>query len=103
MKKEMDDYLGRGENREKDKKKALVFKHLRRHQWLMNNMDQVVTYIGASKHPEIKSMMLTSEVIPTSYLRQEDTPLSILNFQELRNKGIGYLNSCKEPDLGWLS
>src|SRR5574344_387513 len=89
MKKEMDDYLGRGENREKDRKKALVLKHLRRHQWLMNNIDQVVTYIGASKHPEIKSMMLTSEVIPTSYLRREDTPLSILNFQELKNKGIG--------------
>lgn len=97
MKKEMDDYLGRGENQEKDSKKALVLKHLRRHQWLKQNTQKVKDLVGAVTEPEIKSMILTSEVIPTSYLRKEDTPLSILNYQELKTGGVEYLNRAKEP------
>ena len=87
MKKEVDDYLGRGENPEKDKKKALVLKHLRRHQWLTGHIGEVVAFVGASSVPVVKSVMLTSEVIPTSYLRKDDTPLPILNFQEMKMKG----------------
>ena len=44
-------------------------------------------------------MMLTYEVIPTSSLRKEDTPLAILNFQKLNRKGVEYLYSAKEADL----
>lgn len=96
MKKEMDDYLGRGDNPEKDKKKALVLKHLRRHKWVNDNINQVQVFVGATDKPVIKSMMLTSEVIPTSYLRKEETPLSILNFQELKRKGVVYLDNVKD-------
>ena len=99
MKKEMDDYLGRGENREKDKKKALVLKHLRRHKWLVENVDKVKKFANLDSNPIVKSLMLTSEVIPTSYLRKEDTPLEILNFQELKRKGVDYLYSAKEANL----
>lgn len=91
MKKEMDDYLGRGDNPEKDKKKALVLKHLRRHQWLTEHIGEVATFVGAASEPTVKSVMLTSEVIPTSYLRRDDTPLPILNFQEMKVKGYGVL------------
>lgn len=91
MKKEMDDYLGRGENPEKDKKKALVLKHLRRHQWLTEHISDVAAFVGAVTEPVVKSVMLTSEVIPTSYLRRGDTPLPILNFPELKAKGWGML------------
>lgn len=87
MKKEMDDYLGRGENPEKDKKKVLVMKHLRRHQWLEEHFGEVAAFVGASSELVIKSVMLTSEVIPTSYLRRDDTPLPILNFPEMKVKG----------------
>lgn len=93
MKKEMDDYLGRGENSEKDKKKALVLKHLRRHQWLTGHIGEVAAFVGASSVPVVKSVMLTSEVIPTSYLRRDDTPLPILNFQEMKVKGWGILEA----------
>lgn len=103
MKKEMDDYLGRGDNPEKDKKKALVLKHLRRHQWLLNNIEQVKSYVGVTETPTIRSMMLTAAVIPTSYLKIEDTPLSILNFPDLKLKGLEYLDSSKEPDVEILS
>lgn len=99
MKKEMDDYLGRGENHEKDKKKALVFKHLRRHKWLVENIDKVKEFAQLSSNPLVKSVMLTSEVIPTSYLRKEDTPLEILNFQELKRKGVEYLYGAKDANL----
>ena len=99
MKKEMDEYLGRGENPEKDKKKALVLKHLRRHKWLVENIDKVKEFVGANSNPVVKSMMMTSEIIPTSYLRKEDTPLSILNFQELKRKGLEYLDGVKEANL----
>lgn len=91
MKKEMDDYLGRTGK----EKKSLVMKHLRRHKWMIDNIEKVKDFIGAKTNPIVKSMMLTSEVIPTSYLRKKDTPLSILNFQELKLKGIEYLDESK--------
>ena len=91
MKKEMDDYLGRTGK----EKKSLVMKHLRRHKWMIDNIEKVKDFIGAKTNPIVKSMMLTSEVIPTSYLRKKDTPLSILNFQELKMKGIEYLDESK--------
>lgn len=91
MKKEMDDYLGR----DGKSKKSLVFKHLRRHKWLLNNIEIVRVFVGATANPTIKSIMLTSEVIPTSYLRSKDTPLPILNFHELKRKGINYLYGLK--------
>ena len=100
MKTEMDEYLGRGDKPEKDRKKALVFKHLRRHEWIVKHIDQVMAYIDVEKRPDVKSMMLTSEVIPTSYLRKEDTPLSILNYPTLRQKGLAYLDTCIEPVIG---
>ena len=102
MKTEMDEYLGRGENIKKDHKKALVLKHLRRHKWIVNNLEQVKSFIGTTSNPIIKSMLLTSTVIPTSYLKKEESPLSILNFPDLKLKGLGYLNSCKDPDVSIL-
>lgn len=103
MKTEMDEYLGRGDNPEKDKRKALVFKHLRRHQWFANNKEQVKKFIGVDNEPTIKSMMLTASVIPTSYLKTKESPLSILNYPELKLKGLDYLDSSKEPDLSVLN
>ena len=91
MKKEMDDYLGR----EGNKKRALVLKHLKRHKWLLDNIDIVQDFVGCKTNPIVKSMLLTSEVIPTSYLRKEETPLSILNFQELKRNGVTYLAGAK--------
>lgn len=104
MKTEMDEYLGRGFNPVKDKRKALVMKHLRRHKWLQDNVDMVKKYIGVASETEmtIKSMMLTASVIPTSYLKKEESPLSILNYSELKLKGLEYLDSCKEPDVSAL-
>ena len=105
MKTEMDEYLGRGNDLDKDCRKALVLKHLRRHKWIIDNIDKVKSYIGIDIDidPTIKSMMLTSGVIPTAYLKMEDSPLSILNFPMLKIKGLAYLDTCKEPNISILS
>lgn len=91
MKKEMDDYLGR----DGKSKKALISKHMRRHVWLLNNIDKVRTFVEAKTNPTVKSVMLTSEVIPTSYLRRKEIPLPILNFHDLKRKGIKYLEESE--------
>ena len=102
MKTEMDEYLGKGENLDKDRKSALVLKHLRRHQWILDNMEQFKSFIGIEVTPVIKSMMLTATVIPTSYLKKKTSPLSILNYPELKLNGLEYLDSSKEPDVSVL-
>lgn len=66
-----------------------------RHEWMIDNIEIIKDFVGAKINPTVKSMMLTSEIIPTSYLRKKDTPLSILNFQELKKKGVEYLNESK--------
>ena len=70
-----------------------MLKHLRRHKWLTDHLGNVASFVGTSSDPVIKSVMLTSEVIPTSYLRKDDTPLPILNFQEMKVKGWGILEA----------
>lgn len=102
MKKEMDDYLGRGNNPAKEQKKALVFKHLRRHKWLIEHIDVVKKFVGSDAPIEVKSMLLTSEVIPTSYLCRESLPFSILNISELKEKGRPYLDTCMPADISRL-
>lgn len=102
MKTEMDEYLGRGDNPDSDKKKALVLKHLRRHRWITEHINEVAKRIGTTVIPQVKSMMLTATVIPTSYLKREKIPMSILNYPELKIKGMDYLDACKEPDLSVL-
>ncbi len=67
----MDEYLGRGDNPERDKKRALVLKHLRRHRWVTEHINEVAKHIGVAVTPRVKSMMLTATVIPTSYLKRE--------------------------------
>ena len=64
----------------------------------------VKKFVGVLSETEItiKSMMLTASVIPTSYLKKEESPLSILNYSELKLKGLEYLDSCKEPDVSIL-
>ena len=92
----------RGNNPAKEQKKALVFKHLRRHKWLIEHIDVVKKFVGSDAPIEVKSMLLTSEVIPTSYLCRESLPLSILNISELKEKGRPYLDTCMPADISRL-
>lgn len=78
MKAEIDKFLGRGE---KDKKKAWVAKHVGRHVWLNTHKEELAKYLNVDEVKEVKSMMLTSSVLPVSFLRE--SPLPILSFLEL--------------------
>lgn len=88
MKKEMDAYLGR------EGKKKKVAKHLDRNNWLQANLDQVKTFLGAEKTPKVKSLILTSELIPTRYLREGEIPMPIISYRELRKNGSNSLRDC---------
>ena len=80
MKMEIDKFFGR---EEKDKKRAWVVKHLGRHVWLNNHKEQIAKYLNVDEVKEVKSLMLTSSVLPVSYLRGEESSLPILPFMEL--------------------
>lgn len=64
MKTELDKYFGQpGSN-----KKGYIQKHIDRHQWLNNNINQVKSFVGEDPEFSIVSIILTSEVIPLSYI-----------------------------------
>lgn len=88
MKKEMDDYLGRAGQKKK------VAKHVERNNWLQANLDQVKTLVGATEPPKVKSIILTSELIPTRYLRAGEIPLPIISYRELKRNGCEELINC---------
>jgi len=88
MKKEMDDYLGRAGQKKK------VAKHVERDNWLQANLDQVKTLVGATEPPKVKSIILTSELITTRYLRTGEIPLPIISYRELKRNGYEELINC---------
>ena len=85
MKKEMDNYLGR------EGGKGMVQKHLARHDWLQENKQQLCNLLKIDVIKDIRSFMLTSEIIPTSYIKAEELPLPIVAFPDLRQKGMNLL------------
>lgn len=87
MKTEIDKYLGRREGERK-----YIVKHLERDIWLKNNIDQVKEFIGVPKAPNIKSIVLTSKLLPLRYVKEITLP--IISFQELKRYGIKILREC---------
>lgn len=82
MKKEMDNYLGR------EGQKGMVQKHLDRHNWLNQHVQKVCAFLNIEEIVQIKSYILTSEVIPTTYIRSQDLFLPIISFSELKREGL---------------
>ncbi|MNY19242.1 hypothetical protein D3C86_1526650 [compost metagenome] len=87
MKVEMDDYLGRDGN----DKKAKMRKHNDRHKWLLQNKSSLVKFVPDIENYDIKSLILTADEIPLSYISKNSLPLPIKSFVFLRKKGISYL------------
>lgn len=90
MKKEMDNYLGRAGQ------KGMIQKHVERHDWLSANKDKLCMFLKIDKEPRVASFMLTSEVIPMTYIKAEALPLLTLSFPELKDKGIKLLDLANE-------
>ena len=88
MKLEMDAYLGR----EGQKKK--MAKHVERDIWMQENLEVVQAFVDAKNVPTVKSLVVTSELIPTRYLRADDIELPIISYQELRSQGMALLQNA---------
>jgi len=89
MKKEMDNYLGReGQN-------GMIKKHLERHKWLNQHIDEVRAFLNVKEISQIKSYMLTSEVIPTTYIKSRELPLPIIAYPDLKREGLNFFYSLK--------
>ena len=86
MKMEMDAYLGRAGQTKK------IAKHLARDSWLQLNLDKVKDWVGVTEQPTVKSLIVTSELLPTRYLKSEAVDLPIVSYRELRKSGIEALN-----------
>ena len=50
-------------------------------------------FLKIDKEPKVTSFMLTSELIPVTYLKAEALPLPIVSFQNLKKQGIELLES----------
>jgi hypothetical protein len=87
MKIEMDDYLGR----EGQEKKGKIFMHVERDKWLQKNRKSLLVFGEGMDTYEIRSLILTSDEIPLSYLR-DDLTLPIRSFVFVRKKGIKILD-----------
>lgn len=90
MKKEMDSYLGR------EGQKGMIQKHVERHNWLSADKDKLCAFLKIDDEPKVASFMLTSEVIPMTYIKAEALPLPTISFPDLKNEGIKLLELTNE-------
>jgi len=85
MKKEMDNYLGR------DGGTGMIKKHIERDKWLNNNKKEICKFLKIETDLTVKSYMITSEVIPTIYIKAEALPIPIIAFPDLKRDGLKLL------------
>ncbi|UOE52613.1 SEC-C domain-containing protein [Mucilaginibacter sp. SMC90] len=82
MKTELDNYIG------KDGKSGHISKHLNRDTWLKANKNQLSKFVKDPENYEIRSIVLTSNVIPVLYLAKTKSALPIFSFPDLVRKGF---------------
>ena len=84
MKTELDKYLGRPETG----KVGYLEKHCKRHDWLIEHIEDVKSLIKEADDIEIVSFVLTSEVIPLTYISKNPPALPIIAFSNLQSSGV---------------
>lgn len=84
MKTELDKYFGRQNNR----RDGYIDKHLKRHNWLLAHTGVVKKFIGEDCDIRIVSFLITSEVIPLTYISKIQPPLPILAFSKIQESGL---------------
>lgn len=87
MKTELDKYLGR----EDTGKIGYIEKHRIRHEWLVEHVEDVKVLIKETLDVKIVSFVLTSEVIPLSYISKRTPSLPIIAFSELKAHGVSII------------
>lgn len=85
---ELERFLG-----DKEHSDSWVGKHQKRHQWLEGNLAVVQAAFDLVEIPlRVKSLVLTSEEIPSAYVRQ--MPLPVMSFSQLRREGLKALEKA---------
>jgi hypothetical protein len=82
MKTELDKYLGVGG------KPGMIQKHVDRDIWLKANVNQLSVFVTSPEQYQIRSLILTYENIPITYLTKHKLPLPVLSYKELIRVGI---------------
>lgn len=73
---EFDNYLGL------DGQEGLIEKHIKRHKWLEENIKQVQAKLALPVKPEIKSLVISKNILPLKHLKRVELP--IISFYELK-------------------
>lgn len=73
-------YLGFNDD---EKKNALIWKHYRRHEWLCEHKQEMVNYLKVEKVKDVKSIVVTSTVLPVTYLKGNESPLPIVSYRDM--------------------
>jgi hypothetical protein len=77
---------------QKEEQDAWIEKHVKRHKWLSNNTAKVSSLFKIDlTNYAVSSLFLTSEEIPTPYLRSMLLPF--ISFHRLQRQGVGILKS----------
>lgn len=87
MNTEMENYLGR------NGKGGKIAKHIKRHEWITENKKVVAAFLNIEEPFDIVSIILTSEIIPTAYIRANDLPLPFVAFPNLKREGTSTLTA----------
>jgi len=82
IKTELDSYIGQ------DGKGGHILKHLNRHNWLNQNMEQMVKFIDHPREYQLVSFVLSSNVIPVVYLAKNKAALPIVSFRDMVRNGF---------------
>ncbi|WP_316778801.1 hypothetical protein [Pedobacter antarcticus] len=82
IKTELDSYIGQ------NGKGGHILKHLNRHNWLKQNMDQMVKYVDRPEDYRVVSFVLSSNVIPVVYLAKNKAALPIVSFRDMVRNGF---------------
>jgi len=66
-----------------EKKNALIWKHYRRHEWLSEHKQEMANYLKVGKVKDVKSIVITSTVLPVTYLKGNESPLPIVSYRDI--------------------
>lgn len=73
-------YLGLNEDEMKD---ALIWKHYHRHEWLSEHKREMANYLKVVEVKDVKSIVVTSTVLPVTYLKGNESPLPIVSYRDM--------------------
>lgn len=68
---------------EEEKKNALIWKHYHRHEWLCKHKQEMADYLKVAEVKNVKSIIVTSTVLPVTYLKGNESPLPIISYRDM--------------------